>query len=321
MAHANERGEYRAIRRVLLDGPHFQALSRDARWVFVALKLNVGASGIDVQYPDALVAMLSAQTGCGPDDVRAALDELEEHGWLRREANVVWLVGHLANDPNIKSSDPKHRKGVQRHVSGLPRLAIVRAFVAAHPDFFPPSEGPSMGLAWAFEGPSKQEEGRRERKKGVTTSSLRSDGAADADAGGTPERVRGAVAPPPTDQPAVQAPAMGGGGEAAPKRPRGEPAPWMGAMAEVWRTAYGGFLPPGSATLLRPVVAEYGAEQTALMLAAYCAQTPAQFASLRTFVAKAGSYAEDADTGKGLNVDPETGLLTERGARVLAGGQ
>lgn len=168
-----DRGEYRAIRRVLLDGKDFRKLPERARFVFLALKLNIGPSGLETFEPDALVYTLAAQTGAKPDQIRVSLDLLELHGWLKREDNVVWVVGQLTHDPHVKPTDPKHRKGVQRHVAGLPRLAIVREFIESHPSWFEdmqgpteglpsraetslhPIEGPSEGLARAIEGPSK----------------------------------------------------------------------------------------------------------------------------------------------------------------------
>jgi len=151
----SDRGEYRAIRRVLLDGPDFQRLNHIARWVFVALKLNLGPSGIDVFYPAALTQQLAAQTGVPWQGIDAALDELEAFGWVKREANVIWIVGQLDNDPHVKASDPKHRKAIVRHVAGLPRLEIVREYVKAHPDFLPKDDDASKPLAWAFQGPPK----------------------------------------------------------------------------------------------------------------------------------------------------------------------
>jgi len=150
-----ERGEYRAIRRVLLDGKDFHQLSERARWVFVALKLNFGPAGIEVHYPAALEAMLAAQTGATTTAVARSLKELEKRGWIRREGNVVWIIGHLENDPHTRSVDEKHRKHLHQHVAGLPRLTLVRDFVLSKPDYFPPSEASSKGLGWVFEDPPK----------------------------------------------------------------------------------------------------------------------------------------------------------------------
>jgi hypothetical protein len=155
----SDRGEYRAVRRVLLDGPDYQRLPERARHVFLVLKINLGPAGIEVWYPGELVARLSAQTGISAGGVQDALNALEADGWIAREANVVWVIGQLAHDPHVKQSDVKHRKMVQRHVEGLPRLPIVARYVLAHREWFTtdgsPTGGPSQALAWAIEGPSE----------------------------------------------------------------------------------------------------------------------------------------------------------------------
>lgn len=151
----SDRGEYRAIRRVLLDGPDFQRLSKDERWTFVALKLNLGPSGIEVWYPAELVARLSAQTGISAGGIQGALNTLEQEGWIVREANVVWISGQLAYEPNVKQANPKHRTMIQNHVAGLPRLRIVARFIRDHLMWFTndgsPTGTPSDGLKWAFD--------------------------------------------------------------------------------------------------------------------------------------------------------------------------
>lgn len=131
-----DRGAYRAVKVVLLDGPDFQQLSERANHLFLVLKLSFGPSGIEVRYPDELAHVLAARTRIPVEAVRLHLDELEATGWIRREVNVVWIVGQLDNDPHQKHDDDKHRKGVWRHVAGLPRLPIVGEFVAAHPLWF-----------------------------------------------------------------------------------------------------------------------------------------------------------------------------------------
>ena len=135
-----DRGTYRAIKVVLLDGPDFQELPERARWVFLTLKMSLGPSGIEMHYPEALVHNISARTGADPDDVRSSLGVLEEHGWIIREGNVIWIAGQLKHDPGLKAENPKHRASIQKHVAGLPRLRIVRSFIDAHPEFFPPDE-------------------------------------------------------------------------------------------------------------------------------------------------------------------------------------
>ena len=153
-----DRGTYRAIKVVLLDGPDFQQLPERARWVFLTLKMSLGPSGIEVHYPEALAYQLSARTDAPVQSVKEALDLLEDAGWIRREANIIWIVGQLEHDPHINPVDAKHRRTIQRHVTGLPRLTIVRDFIEAHPDFFPPDEDDwTKGLPRAIEGPTQGE--------------------------------------------------------------------------------------------------------------------------------------------------------------------
>lgn len=151
---------------MLLDGPDYQQLPERARHVFLVLKLNFGPSGLEVWYPNELTARLAAQTGVSPAGVQDALMTLERAGWVQRESNVVWIVGQLDNDPHVKRADPKHRKMIQRHVGGLPRIGIVARYVKAHPLWFStdgsPSGAPIEGLQWAIEGPS---EGHRSTEK------------------------------------------------------------------------------------------------------------------------------------------------------------
>ncbi len=158
-----ERGNYRSIATALLSGKDFRRLAATQRWVFMVLKMNLSGVGIDVWYTEELVSRLAEESGYTTDQVRLSLDILEHEGWVKREDNVIWAVGQLAFDPHMKPADPKHRKSVQRHVAGLPRMGLVRQFVEAHPDFFPASEGHSMGLGWAFDAPSRKS---RRPKKG-----------------------------------------------------------------------------------------------------------------------------------------------------------
>jgi hypothetical protein len=150
-----ERGGYGSVRRVLLDGPDFRRLSAEQRWVFVALKISTGASGIDVAYPEAVVAELVERTGYADQVVRKSLAALKAAGWVAREQNVLWVVGHLEHDPHLRPDDSKHRKAIQRHVAGLPRLNIVAEFVKAHGPWFPKEEALTHGLGWVYEGPTK----------------------------------------------------------------------------------------------------------------------------------------------------------------------
>lgn len=131
-----DRGVYRAIKVVLLDGPDFQKLPERARWVFLALKMSMGPAGIEVHYPEALAYQLAERTGAPVFAVKEALDVLEGHGWILRQGNIVWIVGQLRHDPHMDWSDNKHRKSIWGHLLGLPRLEIVGSFVRAYPGWF-----------------------------------------------------------------------------------------------------------------------------------------------------------------------------------------
>jgi hypothetical protein len=98
-----------------------------------------------------------------------------------------------------------------------------------------------------------------------------------------------------------------------PPRAKEESAPWMGRLNGVWKGHYGGNLPTGSATLLRPVVGDVGEEEAASRLDTYLDSTDAQYVSLRQFAAKHGAYANR------LAVDPETGIPNAIGIAALGG--
>jgi hypothetical protein len=194
-----ERGLYRAITVVLLDGPDFQELPAVARWVFVALKIGTGPCGIQVEYPEALWAKLAARTGYPEIEVEAALTVLERNGWVKRERNVVWVVGQLQHEPSLSPRNPNHRPTILSHVQGLPRLAIVGEFIRASREYFdepdelakaypktpiPIPDGMGDGM-----GDQRQGKGRETRKsEEVTTTS------ADAAQNLTPHNQRSCMA-------------------------------------------------------------------------------------------------------------------------------
>jgi hypothetical protein len=138
-----------------LDGPDFQKLTERARFLFIVIKMNAGPVGLETEYESAAVAKFAEQTGMPTRAVRAGLKQLEGAGWIERELNVLRIIGHLDHEPSISSNDEKHRKSVQRYVSGLPRLAIVARFIRAHANWFPVTEAQAHGLGWAMGAPSE----------------------------------------------------------------------------------------------------------------------------------------------------------------------
>lgn len=123
MAH---RGEYTAIHTALVDDEGFQKLTADARLCFFTLKLILGPSGIEVVR--MFVPQMTQLTGLEDARLRLALDELTRENWLRQQGDVVWLRNGLRFNPNMNLNNDNHKLGVERHLRGLPSLAIVNAF-------------------------------------------------------------------------------------------------------------------------------------------------------------------------------------------------
>jgi len=212
--------------------------------------LNIGQAGIDTWYADELLARVCNETGAAANEVSYAFDVLEEHGWLEREDNLVWVKGHIADDPHMRSGNPKHRLSVQRHLAGLPRCGMVKRFCHAHPDWIPIDEATVMGLEWVFEGYAEASEITRKKTKAkqITTHDFDTSDAS------------------------------------------GSRYAFMGAMRTVWASAYGGSIPPGSAKRLEPLVREHGEEEVARRFANYCGATNARYSSVPRFVSTFGAW-------------------------------
>jgi hypothetical protein len=145
-----ERGPYRPIFTVLVDGKDFRQLTPEARLALFVLKLTLGVTGICAM--PAADEVLSQRTGLSRRKVSLALADLEETKWIEREGAVIWLVRGLEFEPNMSAKDPKHRKAVQAHLASLPALQILERFRAAYPAWF---DAAPKGLGSSFEGPSK----------------------------------------------------------------------------------------------------------------------------------------------------------------------
>lgn len=147
------RGEYRAIYTVLWNGPDWQQLPPNARLVWLALKGNCGPTGLACL--PATAHQVSRWTGLDVPAVTNALAVLVTSGWILSEGDVVWVRGGIQHDPLYHPSNDNHRKAALRYVAGMPRLAIVGAFVRAHPEWFPPSDVQPV-MAWALTPPDAE---------------------------------------------------------------------------------------------------------------------------------------------------------------------
>lgn len=142
------RGAYRSVFSALPDDPDFQRLSPHARLTLYTARLcrDAGPSAIFRYYPSVLMA----QTGLTAKQLDAALQELAAGRWVAYDEAVLWVRNGLRYDPNTSLADPKHRKGVERHLAELPKSPIVLTFCDYY-EIARPFEGPSEALRSPFE--------------------------------------------------------------------------------------------------------------------------------------------------------------------------
>lgn len=141
------RGEYAAIHSAIVDDRDFKALSPAAKCCFYTLRMMLGASGIDLVR--ASVPVLEDLTGLKGEGLHAALNELVAGRWLIVQGDVLWLRNALLHNPNINLDNANHRKGVAKHIAGLPACEIVNAF-AVYYGFSTPF--PAMPSEWVSNG-------------------------------------------------------------------------------------------------------------------------------------------------------------------------
>lgn len=255
----SKRGEYRAIHTVLMDGPDFQALIPDERLALLIIKLSLGPSGIDII--PALNQTLVERTGMNAARVEAALVGLERAGWIRRERNVLWLVDGLRYEPSLDAKNQKHRTGVQNHVSGMPHLALVRAYIKAYPDWFDDPDTLSNGYPETADSlchVRKTEDGRRKTEKGNRKMRAK------------PPRADADDADPPRDT-------------------------WLTPALTAWQKHNGpGSLAPGKAArTLKPLLdAGLAPEEIGRRLDRYCAARRGKFCTLADFAEHHAEWAE-----------------------------
>ena len=126
---ANDRGEWRPIYEVLVDGRDWQQLSTEARLVWFVLKLRCRAAGI--RLIPALRHALVAWTGMPFERVEEALLELagtgrpfegpskggtaprdtEKHPWVSYEGDIIWVRGAWISSRLSPSTAPTSVKG------------------------------------------------------------------------------------------------------------------------------------------------------------------------------------------------------------------
>lgn len=133
------RGEYRSLHTVLLDGPDFQQLTPEARWLYIVCRMSVGASGIDVV--PGMGAALRERSGLAGGPCNDALVELVGAGWVETDGNLLWVVRGLEFEPSFRATNAGHRKALRAHLAGLPRRAILDRFRARYARWLDDEDG------------------------------------------------------------------------------------------------------------------------------------------------------------------------------------
>lgn len=159
------RPSYRSFYVTFWDDPDQHALSDRAYRVLTTLKGTLPMTGIGQVFED----VLAEQCACTEHQLRDALGELErpktgsDMGWIVRERNIVWIVNGLRFEPNVRSSDTKHKRFVAECFAqfggAASRLSILAKFREYYSDWFSgPTAASSTGkrtLKMATEDPSE----------------------------------------------------------------------------------------------------------------------------------------------------------------------
>jgi hypothetical protein len=119
-------GRQRGISRDLLDDADFQAAGDDGRLLYFYVRCTLPEYGIGVVRLDELLKLL----GPGWGRQRVADAYAAARHFVLKEGSVSWIRNALANEPSFSMGNERHVAGLLNRLSGLPRLAIVRQFVA-----------------------------------------------------------------------------------------------------------------------------------------------------------------------------------------------
>lgn len=147
------RGEYRPFFEAWFDGKDYRELTPEAKLTLLTLKGTLGACGIGAD--PGLELSIEKRTGHQAAETKAALAELVDRLWIKRQGDVIWLVRGLEFEPHLVASNSKHRKFIARTIAALPRLAIVDEFKARYMGWFEGDAIPiRMGIGITAPAPS-----------------------------------------------------------------------------------------------------------------------------------------------------------------------
>jgi hypothetical protein len=130
-----ELSAWRAIYTSIDDDRDWRHLAPLSKCVFETLKRQLGQYGIEVVALETLPRIIN----CSQAQLDLALEELErdkpgkDHGWIRREDDVIWIVNGLRFEPSLTLTNNLHRTAAARfgrHLYALTGLTIVCEFMA-----------------------------------------------------------------------------------------------------------------------------------------------------------------------------------------------
>jgi hypothetical protein len=127
----NRRGVYRGGYSALVDDLDFQRLSATARHALLTMRWSkeIGIACVWLLERDRL----SVRMGVPRLEVDTALLELgasptKPRPWMYFDGDLCWLRNGLRYDPTVNLANPKHKEGVMRQISALPRSPLIVRF-------------------------------------------------------------------------------------------------------------------------------------------------------------------------------------------------
>ena len=121
-------GEYRPILKSIHGDKRFNSLCSEGRHLFYALKVELGASGIE--FIPAYREHFREITDLTRPRIDKGFTDLQEKGFLEieEEGRILWLRDGLKEDPNMSTGNANQRISILKHLRDLPEFPIIREF-------------------------------------------------------------------------------------------------------------------------------------------------------------------------------------------------
>lgn len=267
------RGDYAAIYTGMADDPDFRGLTPDGKLVVYTLKMILGPSGIDVVR--VFEPQMLELTGLSERRLRAALADVERAGWVLRDGSLVWLRNGLRYNPTLNLALENHRKGIERHLRGLPRQSLVARFR----DYYGLDVDPSIPLPFDREG--------------IGTPM------------GPPRDVDPDTDTETETEPENRKKKQSSGGKRRRTKEASKRETWLTPYHDAWAERYGG--QPAHGQLAKALKPHHDADPDKCLThwKRYVAETEGQYASPTRFAATFGEWAPKRDTILDLDAERE----------------